>query len=172
MKPERFRTHIEIIHKKWLADNLCLGNNHMWVDLYTDFFQGMEIYFELKCRMLGWKPIGKQTWACREEQIQEYRNSFGEDNVFWMFLIYALDRKVKRVKNYIAKKIIHRELWILPWNFVYKYPSKYTKVGYYRYPKQIDFPDNLKTITIEDMPIHFNDKRIEKLLINSKEITF
>lgn len=172
MKPERFRTHVEIIHKQWLTEVLCLSKNHDWVDLYTNMFHDMELYFELKCRMLGYRKPGNEAWACPEEQIKQYKETFGEKNVFWIFLIYKLDRKVKAIRNYIARKIIDREVWIIPWNYIYQFESKWCRAGFYRYPKQRHFPKDMKTLTIDETDFHYTDKRIGELLTAAKEMPF
>ena len=165
MKPDAFKNHIEKAHKQWLCDNLLLCANHQWVDLHTSMFGGDEIYFELKCRLRRRK---NESWCVREDQINEYREVYGDDNVYWMFLIYTLDREIVSIKNFVGKKIVSRDLFILPWQFVDRYPIYEAK---HAYPREADFP-KMKGTWINGTLIRYPDRRIKKFLDTVKEIPF
>jgi hypothetical protein len=122
--------------------------------------------------MLGYRRHGNEAWACREDQIQKYKNSFGETNVYWMFLLYTIDRRVKHIKNYIKKKILSREIWIIPWNYIYQFPPLECRAGVYRYPKQRNFPKSYATIGINNTAFHYTDGRIHKMLRKVQEGLF
>ena len=107
-------------------------------------------------------------------QIQEYRRAFGDRYVFWIFLIYTMNKTVTKL-NYISEKCItSREVYILPWKWIDKFEVLKSSSGLHRYPKErLMDKENMQYHDIEGTAFYVcKDKRLRALFKTAKEIPF
>jgi len=173
MKIKAFCPMIEYLHKAWVAEKLYLSKGHDWVDLWTNAFSGVKepMYFELKARL---RRKTNEIFCVREPQVQEYRREFGDRYVFWVFLIYTMSMKVKKIKYISEDFIVSREIYVLPWKWINRFEVYSSSSGEHRYPKERFMRQyKLEYHNIDGTSFYVcKDNRLRALFKSAQEIPF
>jgi len=130
-----FTTVCSFYHAAWLADQLSLTrtNGSGGIDAAD-----AEIGVELKNRVRTWYP----SWTIHAYQIKQFPKQNKGKELFWGFLLYGLTKTVPRVRHRDFPQVItDREIWLMPWEWVKKFPVHHPKTGPYVYVKQKQLPD-------------------------------
>ena len=129
-----FTTICSMYHGEWLAQNLGMTASRAGgIDISND-----TINIELKSRMRDWHP----TWTIHAYQINQFPKENKGKELYWGFLLYGLTKTVPSIKHKdLPHVIIDREVWLMPWDWVWQFPVHRPKTGPYVYVKQHKLPD-------------------------------
>jgi len=158
------------IHTEWGVNVLRMKSNGKGADLIDD----MKIV-ELKFCIIPNKPKKYPlAWTVHDYQMNYNENQFF---AFWGLGTYKLDRAVSEIKTRDKEKledfVLERELWIVDWDWMNKYPTS-TRSGEtelsewthtYRYPKHKDLPNIFKTYKVKKGKVHLT-KGVPKEVFN------
>lgn len=130
-----FTTICAMYHAQWLADQLGLTrtNGSRGIDTADN-----ETGVELKNRMRTWYP----SWTIHAYQIKQFPKENKGKDLFWGFLLYDLTKTVPRIRHRDFPQVItDREIWLMPWAWVEKFPVHHPETGPYVYVRQKHLPD-------------------------------
>ncbi|MBS3050748.1 MAG: hypothetical protein J4400_01205 [Candidatus Aenigmarchaeota archaeon] len=134
MDPRRFTTISEQKHKKWLGEVLDIPiNDELGIDL-LDETTGIE----LKGRYARWH----QNYAVDNYQVVGFPERYPGIELYFAFLLYDLRIRPRRIRSNVEKNVVEREVRLLPWDWVTKFPVSYPRrSGPFIYVHGKDFPD-------------------------------
>lgn len=135
MDPQSFRTICAYHQATWLSDQLKLtpANGQGGIDAADD-----KIAIEMKNRLRDWY----HSWPIHAYQITKFPRENRGKEMFWAFLLYDLTKTVPSIRNRdLPGAILNREVWMMPWKWVKKFPVHRPKTGPYVYVHHKDLPD-------------------------------
>lgn len=166
LRYKSFTSKSEMVHKKFICDEFALD----FRDYGVDFLLG-DTAIEMKGKKRYRKTV---TFVCSASQIDEWESLHGSKNLLWMFMLYDLTCKVSSIRSQgaIESKVVNREFWLLPWNFIKgKKLHSYTSWGPHYHFTTKDFPSDLTTRRVNGISYHCaNNDRIDELFSRRKFI--
>lgn len=154
------------VNEQWTARVLNMQENP---STGPDLIDNEKLKFvEVKFCLINPNQNGQynypRAWTVLEHQI-DYIDIWTSQG-FWAFGLYELDRPIKEIHTNNRKEleliVLRRELYITPWSFVYQYKPHTvrgkTKISEwentFRYPKQKNLPETIKTYNVEKGIVH------------------
>ena len=146
------------LHHKWAADILGMEVNEGRGPDLISYNKDAEVKFCLKSEKRRY-PI---SWTVFEYQM-EYSNG---KPCFWALGVYELNKEIKDIRkvslDILENLVKQRELYIVNWNWIHKYPphetsgqtnhSKWNNT--LRYPKLKGIPKIVKSYEVEKGFVH------------------
>ena len=132
MESRSFTTKGELSHRLWLSDVLGIPySTNGGIDLVDD-----QVGVELKARY----RIYTHKFTVHAYQVEQFKKENPGKELYWAFLLYDLDRDVRKVGKNIERTVTRRDVVFLPWDFVKQFPIATPKTGPYIYVPERDFP--------------------------------
>jgi hypothetical protein len=146
MKTRQFNSIMHFLHEKWAAEVLGMKvNAGDGPDLISED-KIMEVKFTLG-----------RDWTVLEHQMNYNNGKVG----YWGLGIYSLREDIDRIKIVssakLEKLVEKRQLFIVPWEWMYQFPPHYTKgktknsewENTLRYPKLKNLPQTIATYELK-----------------------
>lgn len=169
MKARRFNGLMPVINEKWAARVLGIPYNESdGPDLLSD-----KCCIEIKFHLIGDEEDSmkypRPAWTVSEHQMDWGNN--GRQS-YWGLGIYQIKTPVRKLrsgnKKYLEENVLSREIWVLPWNFMEKFPmsdtrgiSKITGIAWhskFRYPKKSYMEKIIsRDYLVENGVVHFEE---------------
>jgi hypothetical protein len=136
MHPRAFTTISAAYHQLWISGVLKLPHiiENGGIDCYDE-----NTGVELKTRLRKWNP----TWTIDANQISMYPQQNPGKELYWAFILYGLKKPISGIRGKdLPQVFMDRSAWLMPWEWVRKFPVWNPKTGPYVYVHQKDLPDN------------------------------
>lgn len=177
MNCRRFNSIMPSLHHKWTASVLNMEvNPEKGPDLIDD-----EKIVEVKFTLLHPEKKYPYSWTVMEHQMNYQNGRIG----FWALGTYRLEKEVKDISEEeigaLEERVIQRELFIVPWNWMQQYPPSETRgeteysrwSNTFRYPKRSRLPQIASTLEVEKGIVHLvQGVKAKYFKIRTKEIPF
>ena len=170
MKARAFNSVMHPLNESWAAKALGMTRNPgQGIDLLGDNCD-IEVKFNLR----------KKGYVHKSWRVLGHEVSWGKNGrlCFWGLGFYTLDREVKSIKSAISqveleKKVLERELFIVPWDWIDQYPAYHHKGEtdtskwdhYIIFPKYKDIPSTIFSYPVKKGIVHLTEGVDKGLLI-------
>ena len=135
MDYQSFKPICAMYNESWLGRTLGLKRSGRQgvIDLRDD-----EFAVEMKGRSRTWYP----GWVVNADQIDEYVEQNSPRPMFWAFMLYDISRTIPSITpSQVSSVIKRRNVWILPWDWIRKFPITRPPTGPYVHAHQKDLPN-------------------------------
>src|SRR3989344_6887544 len=153
MDPKVFTTKIDQCHRRWLERELGVAKaEYNGIDHLNEFF-AIELKAKLKTKKYS------INFAVNADQVDDFVERYPGREFYWAFMTYTFAKTVKetKIKENLEKLVLKREVWSLPWEWIFQFPiSNPQHSGPFRYVpiKAFSNIDAITTFKAEKGTIH------------------